>query len=85
MSVEWDRRDQNSTNYKKITVEFTPTYNVGVLFFMEFHSSSAINSSKLVSMLSYNHTSLIFSIQSSGQSTLDENLIISDAVSLTSS
>ena len=84
MSVEWHRSEPNSSNFKKIAVDFMPAYNVGVLFFMEFRSASAMNSSKLVSMLSYNHTSLIFSIQSNEQPTLDENLIISSKVSLTS-
>ena len=82
LSVEWHRSEPNSSNFKKITVDFMPAYNVGVLFFMEFRS---INSNKLVSMLSYNNTSLIFSIQSNEQSTLDENLIISNEVSLNSS
>lgn len=78
LSIEWQRNSPNSNSFRKITVNFMPTYEVGVLFFIEFNFS---NSKNLVSMISYNHSSLIFSIQ---QPSLHEDLIIASGVSSSS-
>lgn len=78
MSVEWHRTVSKSSTFKRITIDFKPTYKVGVLFFMEFHlRSKSANNSSLVSMLNYDHSSLILS-------TLYESSVISNTVSSTS-
>ena len=81
MSVDWERNEPNSTSFRKITFDFIPTYEVGVLFFIEFHLNGAsAGSSSLVSMLSYNG-SLIFSIQPKEQPTLHRDSVISNSLS----
>ena len=82
LSVDWERNEPNSTSFRKITFDFKPTYEVGVLFFIEFHlnGASAGNISTLFSMLSYNG-SLIFSIQPKGQPTLHKDSVISNPLS----
>lgn len=80
-SVDWERNELNSS-FRKITFDFKPTYEVGVLFFIKFHlnGASAGNGSSLISMLSYNG-SLIFSIQPKGQPALHKDSVISNSLS----
>ena len=82
-SVDWER-NENSTSFRKITFDFKPTYEFGVLFFIEFHLNGASpgNGSSLISMLSYNG-SIIFSIQPKGQPTLHKDSVIINSLSST--
>lgn len=88
LSVEWPRSQSNSNNFKKISLDFKPTSEVGVLFFIEFHSRAASeNGSSEITMLSYNHSSLIFSVQPKEQPTLYKYSVLSNSnneISLTS-